>query len=94
MGKFENVLAAAFGNPGHDYPEDHQQENGMYLHHCFRCTAQFTGHKYRFSCKVCTAPQPTQPPPKKGERRMIDGVIWTCTDPDIDRWVSVGSLVG
>lgn len=28
---------------------------------------------------------------KKGDMRVIDGVTWHCTDPEIDRWVSQGS---
>jgi hypothetical protein len=28
---------------------------------------------------------------KKDDMRVIDGVIWYCTDPEIDRWVSRGS---
>jgi hypothetical protein len=25
----------------------------------------------------------------KGDRKVIDGLVWECTDPDIDRWVSI-----
>lgn len=29
---------------------------------------------------------------KKDDMRVIDGAIWYCTDPEIDRWVSQGEL--
>lgn len=28
--------------------------------------------------------------PKKGDQKTVSGIVWTCTDPDIDRWVSQG----
>lgn len=31
---------------------------------------------------------------QKGDMRIIQGQLWTCTDPDIDRWVSGADLSG
>lgn len=43
-----------------DWPEDFAHENGQYFCTCSVCDRQFTGHKRRVVCKLCTtAPQPT-----------------------------------
>ena len=36
-----------------DWPEDYNQENGMYLNVCVRCDFTFKGHKHRRICKKC-----------------------------------------
>jgi hypothetical protein len=51
--RLTQVLAAVHRIPGHDYPEDWQHENGMYMSFCVGCTEHFTGGKYRFFCKKC-----------------------------------------
>lgn len=61
--KFKHALAANLANPGHDYPEDFEHENGMYMSVCIRidCREKFTGGKYRFICKQCSAATPSKP---------------------------------
>jgi len=36
-----------------DWPEDFNQENGMYQNKCSRCGLVFVGNKHRRVCKVC-----------------------------------------
>lgn len=43
-------------NPGHDFPEDFEQENGQYMNRCIRCNKVFIGNKHRFVCKACITP--------------------------------------
>jgi hypothetical protein len=61
--KFKYALSAALANPGHDYPEDFEHENGMYMSVCIRtdCRQKFTGGKYRFICNKCSSSTPSQP---------------------------------
>lgn len=37
----------------HDFPEDFEHENGMYMNKCCHCQVTFLGYKRRVSCKVC-----------------------------------------
>lgn len=59
-GRLERIVAAVHGNPGHDYPEDWERENGMYMSTCVKteCRESFTGGKYRFVCKRCNLSLP------------------------------------
>jgi hypothetical protein len=60
--KLIRLIAATKGNPGHDYPEDWEHENGMYESICIKqeCKQHFIGGKYRFICKACSAKLPGQ----------------------------------
>jgi hypothetical protein len=53
--RFAHSLSAALANPEHDYPEDFEHENGMYMSVCLNksCGQRFTGGKYRFYCRKC-----------------------------------------
>jgi hypothetical protein len=57
--KFRNALGVR-ANPGHDYPDDFEHENGMYMSVCIRqdCAQKFTGGKYRFICQACSLKTP------------------------------------
>jgi hypothetical protein len=37
----------------YDFPEDYDNENGMYEHYCYACDHMFYGDKGRRFCKVC-----------------------------------------
>jgi len=41
-------------NSNRDYPEDFDKENGLYLCKCSCCGREFTGHKRRVLCKLCS----------------------------------------
>lgn len=43
------------------YPEDQVHENGWYYNTCIHCLRQFSGHKRRGICKVCSAPSSVTP---------------------------------
>lgn len=53
-----------------DWREDFGHENGRYICHCFKCNAQFYGHKRRIICKLCHTPPmtPTPAPPSDADR--------------------------
>ena len=40
------------------FPEDATSDNGSYYNTCCECGRQFTGHKRRIVCKVCTNEKP------------------------------------
>jgi len=37
-----------------DWLADYDHENGMYMNICHNCKCEFTGHKRRVTCKVCS----------------------------------------
>jgi hypothetical protein len=41
-----------------DYPDDFEEENGRYLHHCAHCGDPFWGHKRRVACRLCATYAP------------------------------------
>lgn len=38
-----------------DWTEDFAHDNGMYMNTCCNCGETFTGHKRRYTCKLCVA---------------------------------------
>jgi hypothetical protein len=76
-----------------DWPEDWPLDNGMYMHRCAACSAEFIGHKRRVSCKLCAA-SPTAPPPTQPEGHealsdeRIDAIFNDNHNPQESPWVN------
>ena len=49
------------------FPEDATSDNGNYYNTCCECGRQFTGHKRRIVCKVCTNEKPMIAAPQEGK---------------------------
>lgn len=61
--------AAAPVDANGDWPEDFSHENGNYFCLCAVCKKQFTGHKRRVVCKLCTnTPEPKAPVDDNGPK--------------------------